>query len=114
LSHPFISRCITDTARVIEITPGSSADGAGLHTFDRISAVNGEPLMGPLSSAIAAVPLGGTLELTIERPPAADRVRICAAETARVEAMSRIESSWRKAEESAARHKQDRDALGLA
>ena len=46
---------ILDTSRVTNVTAGSAAEHAGVCVFDRVIAVNGMPLSGPLGGAVAAV-----------------------------------------------------------
>ena len=68
--------CIKSAGRVTSVLPGSSAAAAGLQTFDRITAVNGVPLVSSLSQVVAGLgeklSEGVPLQLSIERPPASE------------------------------------------
>ncbi len=55
--------------RVVAVVPGGPADGAGIHAFDVIQAVNGTPLLhGADAPHLIRGPAGTTVTLTIMRP----------------------------------------------
>ena len=52
---------------IVGVPPGSSAEQAGLKTFDRILAINGTPVPDEGSLYVALAKNEGTLELTVQR-----------------------------------------------